>query len=169
VLLIGVAGCGKSTFARRHFRATEILSSDFFRGLITDDESDQTVTAEAFQVLHLIAGRRLHHRRLTVVDATSVQQRARRPLLRLARRYDVPAIALVFNLPAAICLERAARRADRQVSPVVIYEQFQSLQRSLLTLPHEGFQRVFRFNSPDEIETAVIERPAGSAGTVTIT
>ncbi|HWQ34975.1 MAG TPA: AAA family ATPase [Blastocatellia bacterium] len=167
VLLTGVAGCGKSTFARRHFRATEILSSDFFRGLIADDEGDQTVTTEAFQALHLIADGRLHHRRLTVVDATNVQRRARRPLLRLARRHGVPAAAIVFNLPESICLERAARRADRQVSPAVIHEQFYHLQRSLLTLPHEGFQSICFFNSPDEIENAVIERIAESAGTIT--
>ena len=42
VVLMGASGCGKSTFARRHFKHTEILSSDFCRGLVSDDENDQT-------------------------------------------------------------------------------------------------------------------------------
>jgi hypothetical protein len=35
---------GKSTFARRHFKATEILSSDVYRGFVSDDENDQAAT-----------------------------------------------------------------------------------------------------------------------------
>ncbi len=158
VLLVGAAGCGKSTFARRHFKPTEILSSDFFRGLIADDESNQAVTADAFHALQLIAAARLRHRRLTVIDATNVQRRARRPLLRLARRHQTPTVAIVFDLPEALCLERNAGRAERQVRATVIHEQFQRLQQSLLTLPHEGFQSVFIFRAPDEISAAMIER-----------
>jgi len=39
VALIGASGSGKSTLARRHFLPTEVLSSDFFRGLVSDDET----------------------------------------------------------------------------------------------------------------------------------
>src|ERR1044071_1273532 len=41
VALIGASGSGKSTLARRHFLPTEVLSSDFFRGLVSDDENDE--------------------------------------------------------------------------------------------------------------------------------
>jgi protein phosphatase len=58
VILMGASGSGKSTFARRRFRPTEILSSDFCRGLVSDDESNQAATADAFEVLRLIAQRR---------------------------------------------------------------------------------------------------------------
>jgi protein phosphatase len=34
VALVGASGSGKSTFGRRHFQPTEVLSSDFFRGLV---------------------------------------------------------------------------------------------------------------------------------------
>src|SRR3954468_8548772 len=71
VVLVGVSGCGKSTFARRHFLPTEVLSSDFFRAMVRDDENDQAGTTDAFDVLHLVARRRLRAGRLTVVDATS--------------------------------------------------------------------------------------------------
>src|SRR5690606_11541285 len=54
VVLIGVSGSGKSTFARTHFKPTEVLSSDFCRGLVADDENDQSATPDAFDVLHYI-------------------------------------------------------------------------------------------------------------------
>jgi protein phosphatase len=81
VLLIGNTGSGKSTFARAHFRPTEILSSDFLRGMVSDDENDQTATAAAFEVLHLVSARRMEAGRLTVVDATNVQFESRKSLL----------------------------------------------------------------------------------------
>ena len=59
VAFVGPSGSGKSTLARRHFLRTEVLSSDFFRGLISDDESNQAVSAEAFDALHYILGKRL--------------------------------------------------------------------------------------------------------------
>ena len=85
VVLIGASGSGKSSFARAHFRGTEVISSDFCRGLVADDENDQAATADAFAVLNFVAGRRLAQPRLTVVDATNVQREARRPLVALAR------------------------------------------------------------------------------------
>jgi protein phosphatase len=59
VILIGPSGSGKSTFARKHFRQTEVLSSDSCRGMVCDDENDQTVTHAAFELLHFIARKRL--------------------------------------------------------------------------------------------------------------
>src|SRR5918993_4861387 len=88
VVLIGTSGSGKSTFAHRHFKPTEIMSSDYFRGLVSDDENDQSATGDAFDVLHYVAGKRLAAGRLTVVDATNVQPESRKQLVRLAREYD---------------------------------------------------------------------------------
>lgn len=70
VALIGVSGSGKSTFARKHFKPTEVISSDFCRALVSDDENDQSATNDAFDVLYYIAGKRLEAGRLTVIDAT---------------------------------------------------------------------------------------------------
>src|SRR5512138_2534954 len=87
VVLMGASGSGKSTFARKHFKPTEILSSDYCRALVSDDENEQTATKDAFEVLHFIASRRLAAGKLTVIDATNVQEEARKPLVELARRY----------------------------------------------------------------------------------
>ena len=93
VLLIGVSGAGKSTFGRKHFRPTEVISSDFCRGLVADDENDQAATPQAFQLLRYIVGLRLAAGRLTVVDATNVEPEARRALLAVAKEHDVPVVS----------------------------------------------------------------------------
>src|SRR5579871_127021 len=113
VVLIGASGCGKSTFARRHFLPTETLSSDACRALVSDDENNQAATNDAFEVLHFIAARRLAAGRLTVVDATNVRPEARGPLVALARRYHCLPVAIVFDLPERICQERNRTRPDR--------------------------------------------------------
>ena len=73
-----ILGSGKSTFAQKHFTPTEVISSDFCRGLVADNENDQAATDDAFDVLHTIAAKRLSRGLLTVVDATNVQRDARR-------------------------------------------------------------------------------------------
>ena len=106
VVLIGPSGSGKSTFARKHFRPTEVLSSDACRAMVSDDENDQTITKDAFELLQFIAGKRLALGRLTVVDATNVQSEARKPYVELARQYHCLPVAIVLDLPEAICQER---------------------------------------------------------------
>ena len=103
VVLVGASGSGKSTFARRHFRPTEILSSDFCRALVSDDENNQGATSDAFAVLHLIAQKRLAAGKLTVIDATNVQKEARKPLLELAKGQHVLAVVIVLDVRAEIC------------------------------------------------------------------
>ena len=87
VVLIGASGSGKSTFARTHFLPSEVISSDFCRGLVSDDENNQAASNDAFDVLHYIAAKRLANMKLTVIDATNVQAAGRKPLLDLARTY----------------------------------------------------------------------------------
>ena len=158
VVLIGPSGSGKSTFARRHFKATEVLSSDAFRGLVSDDENDQAATKDAFDALHFVAGKRLASGRLSVVDATNVQREARRPLVELARGHHVLPVAIVFDMPDRLCMERNAARPDRDFGPHVVRQQRSQLKRSLRGLDREGFRRVFVFRTPEEAESAEIER-----------
>src|SRR5947209_8603026 len=128
VVLIGPSGSGKSTFARAHFRPTEVLSSDAYRGIVGDDETDQSVTADAFDVLHHVAARRLALGRLTVVDATNVQPEARKPLVHLARQYHCLPVAVVLNLPEKVCQARNQARADRAFGPHVVRQQVTQLR-----------------------------------------
>ena len=158
VVLVGPSGAGKSTFARRHFRPTEILSSDACRGLVSDDETDQSATTDAFAVLHTIAARRLRRGRLTVVDATNTQPEARKPLVDLAREHYVQPVAVVFDLPEEILAARNRQRPDRQFGPHVLHRQSSQLRRSLPGLQKEGFRHLWVLRSPEEVEAVTIER-----------
>src|SRR5262245_45395186 len=106
VVLIGPSGSGKSTFARKHFLSSEVLSSDYCRGLVSDDENNQSATNDAFEVLHYVASKRLARGRLTVVDATNVQAESRAPLVQLARKFHCLPVAIVFDLPERLCQDR---------------------------------------------------------------
>ncbi|MFC5170938.1 polynucleotide kinase-phosphatase [Streptomyces mutomycini] len=161
VVLIGASGSGKSTFARRHFKPTEIVSSDFCRGLVADDENDQSASRDAFDVLHYIAGKRLAAGRLTVVDATNVQPESRKQLVQLARQYDVLPIAIVLDLPEEVCQARNATRPDRAGMPRhVVGRHRRELRRSLRGLEREGFRKVHVLRTEEEADTAevVLER-----------
>ncbi|WP_405978102.1 polynucleotide kinase-phosphatase [Streptomyces sp. NBC_00158] len=157
VVLVGATGSGKSTFARKHFKPTEILSSDYCRGLVADDENDQSASKDAFEVLHYIAGKRLAAGRLTVVDATSVQQESRRELVRLAREHDVLPIAIVLDMPESVCAERNAARPDRAGLPRRVIQRHRSeLRRSLRGLEREGFRKVHVLRTVEEAESAEV-------------
>ncbi|MFI0502467.1 polynucleotide kinase-phosphatase [Streptomyces albogriseolus] len=157
VVLIGASGSGKSTFARRHFKPTEVISSDFCRGLVADDENDQSASRDAFDVLHHIAGKRLAAGRRTVVDATSVQQDARRQLIDLARQHDVLPIAIVLDVPEEVCAERNAARTDRADMPRrVIRRHTRELRRGLRHLEREGFRKVHVLRGVEEVEHATV-------------
>jgi protein phosphatase len=129
VVLVGVSGSGKSSFAARHFLPTEVLSSDFCRGLVNDNENDQAATPAAFDVLHYVAGKRLEQGRLTVVDATNVQPEARKPLVALAKKHHVLAVAIVFDVPETVCAQRNAARHDRNFGAHVLRNQRSQLRR----------------------------------------
>ena len=158
VVLVGVSGSGKSSFARQHFAPTEVISSDFCRALVSDDENDQTATESAFAVLHSIASERLKVGKLTVIDATNVQRDARAPLVALARRHHVFPMAIVLDVPPELCHARNASRPDRDFGPHVVRNQRSALRRSMKMLEREGFRRVFRLTGVDQIDAATVER-----------
>ncbi|HND55682.1 MAG TPA: AAA family ATPase, partial [Pirellulaceae bacterium] len=158
VVLMGASGSGKSTFARRHFKASEILSSDYYRGLVSDDENDQSATKDAFETLHFIAAKRLARGLLTVVDATNVQSEARAPLVALARKYHCLPVAIALNLDDEVCHERNQSRSDRGFGQHVVRQQNIQLRRSLRFLRREGFRHTFCLDTPEVVDAVSIER-----------
>ena len=158
VALVGPSGSGKSSFARKHFRATEVLSSDFCRRLVSDDENSQAATNDAFEVLHFIASKRLAAGKLVVIDATNVQPEARKPIVALAREYHSLPVAIVFDLPEKLCHERNRNRPDRNFGPHVVRQQSRQLRNALRLLEREGFRRVHILRSPEEVDAAEIVR-----------
>ena len=158
VVLVGASGSGKSTFAREHFGPYETLSSDAFRGLVANDESDQSATAAAFDALNYVAGKRLEAGLLTVIDATSVQPEARRKLVELARAHDVLPVAIVFDVPMSVSIDRNAERTDRRIPDGVVKRQNDQLRRGIRHLGREGFRKVHVLRSEDDVAEASIVR-----------
>ena len=158
VVLIGPSGSGKSTFARTHFKATEIVSSDQCRGLVSDDENNQAATNDAFDLVHFIMTKRLAGMKLTVVDATNVQPESRKALIDLARQLHCLPVAIVFNLPEKICLERNAQRPDRQFGPHVVHRQVSEMRRGLRSLQREGFRYAHELRTLDDVANVSITR-----------
>lgn len=158
LLLVGPSGSGKSTFGRKHFLTTEVVSSDVCRGLVSDNENDQSATNDAFALLHEILRKRLARGRLTVVDATNTQPEARKTLIALAQEFHVVPCAIVFDLPERLCQDRNASRPDRQFGPHVIRNQSAQLRRSMRGLEREGLRHIFKLSSPEEVDAATVER-----------
>lgn len=158
IVLVGASGSGKSTFARKHFLPTEVLSSDTMRGWVSDDENSQSVTGDAFEVLHYVATKRLKNMKLTVVDATNVQQSARKPLVKLARDYHALPVAIVLDVPEKVAVARNKERPNRNFGRRVVARHRQDLRRSIKSLKREGFRRVFHLKSVEDIEAITIER-----------
>ncbi len=158
VVLIGVSGSGKSTFARTHFRSTEVISSDVCRGMVSDDENDQSATKDAFELLHYIAGKRLAAGRLTVIDATNVQPDARKHLVELARAHDALPVAIVLDIDERVCISRNEARPDRTFGPQVIRRQRDQLRRGMKGLQREGFRTVHVLSDSDAAAGSVVSR-----------
>src|SRR5690554_6108983 len=151
VILIGPSSSGKSNFAQKHFKTSEIISLDYCRYLLTDDENNQTVNKGAFELMCYLIDKRLSLRRFTVVDAVNVLENTRAEFLKLAKKYHCLTCALVFNLSEEICNYRNKVRLDRHIDNKIIHYQYNQMQYSLMNLKKEGFNYIFTMNSLDDI------------------
>ncbi|MBX9925298.1 MAG: polynucleotide kinase-phosphatase [Hyphomicrobiaceae bacterium] len=158
VVLIGASGSGKSTFAKRHFKPTEIVSSDDCRGMVDDDATSLEATSDAFDLVQTIASVRLKRRRLTVIDATNVRKEDRARLVTIAKRHHALAVAIVVNPGEEVCHARNATRPDRQFGPHVVRNHHSALRRGGNALDREGFRYVYEYRSVEEIDAVEIER-----------
>ncbi len=155
-ILIGASGSGKTSFAYRHFKDTEILSSDYFRALVCDNENDQRATADAFELLQTLAWIRLRHSRRCVIDSTNVKPEHRAHYIRLAEEAQCPAIAIYLDVEERVCIARTQGRSDRDISELVVLEQHRALRQSTLTLSDEGFNSIYILSGAEQIDTAVV-------------
>jgi protein phosphatase len=161
VVLIGATGSGKSTFALKHFKPTEIISSDACRGMVGDDENNQASSADAFALARYIAGLRLKNGLLTVIDATNVQEESRKDWIKLAREYHCLPVAIILNMPEKVCTQRNALKPDRQYGAHVIPQHISQLKRSFKKLKFEGFRNIIELRSPEEADaiTGILRDP----------
>jgi predicted kinase len=156
VALVGISGSGKSTFARRNFAATQVLSSDAFRAMVADDENNIAATDDAFDILYSVAGKRLRAGRLTVIDATTVQLHAQQAVLQIAREYGVAPVAIVLDVPVSVCWQRTQARTDRIITRQVLARQHRDLRRSIDQLATTGFRPTYVLTGVEEVDAATV-------------
>ncbi len=166
VVLCGPAACGKSTFAERHFRPTQVISSDWARAHVCDDERDQRFQAQAFELVHFLIEQRLNLNRLCVVDSTALTAPARKDLLELARKHKVPCVLLLFDVPLEKCAERDEKR-ERKVGRPVIERQYQLFEQAKAGLRQEGFEQVVELRDADleKVQIEIVFRPVAHGAT----
>lgn len=158
VALVGGTSSGKSSFALKHFKTTEVLSSDYFRGMVCDNENDQSISGDAFDLLYYAADKRLKNMKLTVIDATNIQTSARKRILDLAREQNVHAAAIVLDMPEEIMQKRNSSRPERNFPERVIRQHCREVRRSIKNLKREGFRFVYVISSLEQLENTKIVR-----------
>ena len=160
VVLCGPAACGKSAFAARHFRPTQIISSDSCRALVCDDERDQRYHQQTFDLVKFLISQRLSINRLCVVDSTALTPGARKPLLDLGRKFRVRVELFMFDIPLEKCLD-FDRKRERSVGPKVIEEHFQLFNQARTSAGSEGFDQVLELHEDDlqSMQIEILYRP----------
>jgi len=146
LVLCGPAGSGKSTFAQqivtRHknkdFQTTMIVSSDACRAMVCDDEANQQVNRDTFDLFYYIIGKRMYQNRFTIADSTALLPDARQHLLDLAQRHHYRNHLLIFNVSFETCMQQDQQRR-RKVGEQVIAYHTGLLKQVLLDTPGEGW------------------------------
>jgi F420-dependent oxidoreductase-like protein len=166
VVLVGVAGAGKSTWARSYFRPEAIVSTDELRAVLGRHRLDLSAHQDAVEVLELVVAKRLRRRMLTVVDSTALDSSFRRRMIGLAASAGVPCHAVVVDTP-----EREARARNKQrpeaVPSKVLSQQLHSFAATVAELeepPHGGFDAVHRTSDgpPVVVPARYLDTPASA-------
>jgi predicted kinase len=156
LVLSGPTGAGKSTFARKvvethrllDFKPTMIISSDDCRALVCDDETNQQVNRDTFDLFYYIINKRMFQKRFTIADSTALYADARRKLLELAHQHHYYTCLLIFNIPLALCVQRDRQR-ERLVGEKVIAYHMGLLQRAINDAPNEGWDQIHMLGEQD--------------------
>lgn len=154
VVLVGPAGAGKSTWARRWFRAEAVVAADDLRAMVGHGRRDQRASTDAFEVLDLIVAKRLKRTLTTVVDSTGLDPKRRRRWLDLAAKAGVPAVAVTFSVPERDVRARNRERGADAVPSGVVTAQLRSMVDAAAAVRSEGFAAVHEHAEPVELVPA---------------
>ena len=135
-MLVGLPGSGKSTWLDGK---RGVLSSDAVRGLLADDETDQTLHDRVFETVRYLLRQRLQiGRPVTYIDATNLTPEERAPYLSAGLEFRCEVEAVFFDVPLTVCQERNARRG--RVVPAEVLERMAA--KLVAPFTAEGFARI---------------------------
>ena len=127
VILVGLPGAGKSTFARARFPDHDYISKDAFPPAATNKQARQDAALRA----SLGAGRAV------LVDNTNVTRADRAAVIRIAREFDARVVGYYFEVSTRDAVARNERREGRaKVPKVAIFTAAKRLEPPALD---EGF------------------------------
>lgn len=137
ILAIGLPGSGKSSWFKRHNITP--LSSDTLRALLFDDPQEQRFQDLVFSNLRSMLKARLIARRpMNYVDATNLTPQERHSWIKLAKDYGYEVLAVFFDVPLEVCLERNQKR-QRTVEEDVMRRMWGKLRPPTF---EEGFAKI---------------------------
>ncbi|WP_395094569.1 AAA family ATPase [Armatimonas sp.] len=162
IVLCGASGSGKSTWARRHFRASQLVSSDSCREMVVDDAGSQSANDDAFALFHQWIALRLKNRRLTVADSTALKPGARDRLIALAHAARVPVHVVAFDVPLDEAIRRDAQRVGRSVGEKVVTRHRATLEQALREFPKDTRLAGVHILSPEQMDEATVQTTPGA-------
>ena len=141
-ILIGVPGCGKSTYAEELYQKSErgvaLVSSDQIRKSLYGNESCQDNPKKVFEIAHNVIKNQLSVGRDVIFDATNIYAKDRMNLIRkvcFEVKQPVRFIAIYLDTPIETCIARQELR-ERKVPTKVIEKMNRQMEKPTF---QEGF------------------------------
>ena len=132
VMLVGVAGSGKSTYAKRYCQDYEIFSSDELRKELYGDVNNQNHNDKLFQILYKRISKALSEKKNCLFDATNLNTKRRTSFLNYIKHIDCFKECVILATPIELCIKQNLSR-ERQVPEYVIWNQVKQFN-----MPHYG-------------------------------
>lgn len=137
IILVGIPGCGKSTWAERMFDpfCYETISSDAIRAELSNI-NDQSRNSEVFEIFHSRIHDALCDGLSVIADSTALDQRSRRNLVDIASAVGVDGVHLIYFSNCDQAIRRNLVR-ERRVPDDVMTRMLNKYEKFRLDLPHE--------------------------------
>lgn len=121
IILVGPPASGKSTWGKKFAADNNVVyvSTDELRAKLGSGEADQSVSYAAFQVAKRNVGAALDANKSAMIDATSVNPKARKDWINIARGRGAYVIAVAFEVSPSELYRRDSERS-RHVGKEVI-------------------------------------------------